>query len=255
MSAELRLNSVRPLVRYVDKEQAVIDTHFHADGPIPGAATGFTGEADVHITIRGLDGFHDEGHARTPVHNGEGSVRFEVVHPQRWWPAGMGEQPLYELTLRLIDGDNVADQRTVTIGLTSVRRDTDDEPGHQPGFLVNGQHFHAQSVVMVDKVDERNLLPATGDSLLMIRDHYGPELLYEAADRAGVLLIQSVPISAEGRPGIEVVNEVDRLAAHPCLAGWFVGHLGDVRDTVTQRIKALDPTHTIFERFPVPRAS
>ena len=70
-----------------------------------------------------------------------------------------------------------------------------------------------------------------------------------------MLLIQSVPISAEGRPGVEVAEEVDRLASHPSLAGWFVGHLGDVRDAVTERIKALDPTHTIFDRFPEPQAS
>ena len=70
MSDELRLDSVRPLVRYVDEEQAVIETHFHAIGPIPKAAAGFTGEADVHITIRSQDGFHDEGHTRTPIHGG-----------------------------------------------------------------------------------------------------------------------------------------------------------------------------------------
>lgn len=255
MTKELRLTSVRPLVRYVDEDQAVIDTHFHTAGPIPKAQAGFTGEADVHITIRGLDGFHDEGRTRTPIHHGEGSVRFEVVHPSRWWPAGMGEQPLYELTLRLLEGDNVTDQRTVTIGLTSVRSDSDESDTEHPTFLVNGQHCRIQSVVMVDRVDENTLLPATGDSLLLIRDHYGPELLYEAADRAGVLLIQSVPISAKGRPSLEVADQIDRLAAHPSLAGWFVGHLGDVRDTVTQRIKALDPTHTVFERFPKPPVS
>lgn len=255
MAGEMRLTSVRPLVRYVDENQAVIDTHFGAVGPIPKAQAGFTGEADVHITLQTLDGFHDEGQTRTPVRQGEGSIRFEVVHPQRWWPAGMGEQPLYELTLRLIEGGSVVDQRTITIGLTSVRCDADDKDKDGSGFLVNGRRCKIQSVVMVDKVDEKTLLPATGNSLLMIRDHYGPELLYEAADRAGVLLVQSVPISAQGRPGVEVADEIDRLAAHPCLAGWFVGHLGAVRETVSQRIRALDPTHTVFERFPEPRAN
>jgi Glycosyl hydrolases family 2 len=255
MSGELRLSSVRPLVRYVDEDQAVIDTHFHTVGAIPQAAVGFTGETDVHITIQGFDGFHDEGQTRTPVRDGEGSVRFEVVSPQRWWPAGMGEQPLYELTLRLVNGDSVVDQRTVTIGLTSVRQDKDKDTHNAPLFLVNGRRCRIQSVVMVDRVDEKTLLPATGDSLLLVRDHYGPELLYEAADRAGVLLIQSVPISEEGRPGEEVAKEIDRLAVHPCLAGWFVGHLGEVRDTVTKRIKTLDPTHAVFERFPEPRNS
>jgi len=250
MSDSLRIGSVRPLVRYVDEDQAVIETHFHTASPIPQAQAGFTGEADVHITIQSVDGFHDEGQTRTPIHAGEGSVRFEVVHPQRWYPAGMGEQPLYELTLRLLEGDSVVDQRTVTIGLTSVRQDAAQEDPSQPGFLINGQHFSVQSVVMVDKIDEKNLLPATGDSLLMIRDHYGPELLYEAADRAGVLLVQSVPISPEGKPGVEVAEEVDRLAAHPSLAGWFVGHLGEARGRVVKRLKELDPTHSIFERFP-----
>ncbi len=255
MLGELKLDSVRPLVRYVDEDQAVIDTHFHTTGSISNANPGFTGEADVHITIQGLDGFLDEGQTRTPVCNGEGSVRFEVVCPQRWWPAGMGDQPLYSLTLRLVQGDSIVDQSTVTFGFTSVRRDGNDDAQDTPGFLVNGQHCKIQSVIMVDRVDENTLLPATGDSLLMVRDHYGPDLLYEAADRAGVLLVQSVPISAQGTPSEEVAKEVDRLAAHPCLAGWFVGHLGDVRDNVTQRIKALDPTHTIFERFPDPHAS
>jgi len=257
MSGDLKLSSIRPLVRYVDADQAVIDTHFITAGSIPNATAGFTGEADVHITIEGFDGFRDEGQTRTPVRNGEGSVRFEVVCPQRWWPAGMGDQPLYNLTLSLIEGNNVADQRSTTVGLTSVRQDNPgnrDEVQGVRGFLVNGRRCEIHSVIMVDRVDENTLLPATGDSLLLIRDHYGPELLYEAADRAGVLLIQSVPISAQGKPSDEVAMEVDRLTAHPCLAGWFVGHLGDARERVSKRIKALDPTHAVFETFPDPEA-
>ncbi len=255
MSGDLKLSSIRPLVRYVDADQAVIDTHFITAGSIPNATAGFTGEAEVHITIEGFDGFRDEGQTRTPVRDGEGSVRFEVVCPQRWWPAGMGDQPLYNLTLSLIAGNNVMDQRSTTVGLTSVRQDTLEAEDEVPSFLVNGRRCEIHSVIMVDRVDENTLLPATGDSLLLVRDHYGPELLYEAADRAGVLLVQSVPISAQGRPSEEVIKEVDRLAAHPCLAGWFVGHLGDARELVSSRIKALDPTHTVFERFPDPSSS
>ena len=248
MSGELKLSAVRPLVRYVDKDQAVIDTHFQTLEPVHRNGVGFTGEADVHITINGLDGFHDEGQTRTPVHEGKGSVRFELVKPDRWWPAGMGKQNLYELTLRLIQSGHICDQHTATIGLTSVRRD-ELEPDH-PAFLVNGEECPIQSVVMVDRIDENNLLPATGDSLLLVRDHYGPELLYEAADRAGVLLIQSVPISANAQPDDEVCAQINRLASHPSLAGWFVGHLGEVRESVTERIKTLDPTHAVFERVP-----
>ena len=254
MVAPLRFGSVRPLVRYVDDRQAVIDTRFTALDP-PDAAGPSTRAVEVLIEVDGEDGFHDEGAARVTTRLGAGSFRFEIVEPQRWWPAGMGEQALYTLNIRLLFDDGVVDKKSFTLGLTSVRRDHALGQQFGPQLLVNGRICEVQDVLVIDRVDESSLLPATGESLLLVRDHYGCESLYDAADRAGILLIQSVPIDPNGTPEAAVADQVDRLASHPSLAGYFVGHLGDLTQQVTDHIRRLDPTRGVFHDFPLSPAA
>lgn len=248
MAHIIEIKSVRPLVRYVDEDQAVIETHLSvrpADSFDPRAVAG---DVQVLVNILGHDGFHDEGRLPLKLAGGTGAVRFDLVHPHRWWPAGMGEQPLYQLTVSLFVGDLLAHQRTLTLGLTSVRPEGQTQAlAH---LLVNGQHCDIQTILMVDRANEQQFLPATGDSLILVRDHYGPELLYDAADRAGILLVQSVPIHPAATPELDVADQVDRLAAHPSLAGYFVGHLGRLSDVVAKRLGELDPTRTVFRSFP-----
>lgn len=244
MDNNLHLGTVRPMVRYVDEEQAVIDAYLTALPWLP--TEPHDPLTDVLVQINGDDGFHDEGETPLRLVGGEGSVRFEVVHPQRWWPAGMGRQPLYELTVTLARGDEVLDNRQVTLGLTSVRRQRDE-----PALLVNGRLYEMHALLPVDRIDEHQLLPATGDTLLLVRDHYGPDVLYQAADRAGILLIQCIPIHPQGKPEVDVAAQVNRLAWHPSLAGWFVGHLGRLSDEVAAQLRALDPTHGVFRDLPM----
>ncbi|MEM9294814.1 MAG: hypothetical protein AAGA57_03345 [Planctomycetota bacterium] len=254
MVASIRFDSVRPLVRYVDDHQAVLDAHvtalFPPDRPAPRKRT-----IDVAVEIDGDDGFHDEAVTRVPLNRGRGALRVELVEPRRWWPAGMGEQALYTVRLRLIDRDEPSDERTLAVGLTSVRRDAALGPGFGRQLLVNGRICSVQDVVVVDRVDENQILPATGESLLLIRDHFAPEVLYEAADRAGILLVQAVPVDPQGRPGEALTREIDRLASHPCLAGYFVGHLGKLADRLAARIGKLDPTRGVYRRFPLDHAA
>lgn len=234
----VRLDGIRPLVRYVDEDQAVIDTHFSILPTLPGDHDSLV---EVQLQINGADGFEDEGRTKLQLVNGSGSVRFNIVRPQRWWPASLGAQPLYELTISLASRDQLKDQRTITLGLTSVRRAPEDDI-----LLVNGQILDIESVVCVDVVNERKLLPVTGGSLLLVRGHYGEEVLYDAADRAGILLVQCIPIDGEGTAEQDVRMEINRLSVHPSLAGWFVGHLGRISDQVAQLIRGLDPTRTVF---------
>lgn len=249
MARPVRLSSVRPLVRYVDQDQAVIDTHLFAAPPLPEDGQPPNPLVDVNVEINGSDGFHDEGETQLRLVNGTASMRFEVIQPQRWWPAGMGEQPLYELTVNLVMKDELIDQRKITIGLTSVRPDAPTAEDAL-ALLVNGQVCEIRSVLVMDRIDERALLPVTGTSLLLVRDHYGPDMLYEAADRAGILLVQCIPVHPGGMPGVDVAAQVDRLSPHPSLAGWFVGHLGQLSDEVARQIEALDPTRTVFRELP-----
>ncbi|MEO1235857.1 MAG: hypothetical protein AAFX76_03605 [Planctomycetota bacterium] len=267
-SPRTRLASVRPLVRYVDHDQAVIEAHFTTlpavslPSPIAGVKPSGGRVVDVEVEVDGSDGFHDEGRTRVTLDDHRGRVRFEMVRPRRWWPAGMGEQALYRLTLTLDEGEHGRDARAVTFGLTSVRRDRVLGEAFDPSLLVNGQICDIDAVIPVDRVHESGLLPAAGDSLLLVRDHYGPNVLYDAADRAGILLIQCVPVpssppassfKAADHEDVErtVVDHVARLSAHPSLAGYFVGHLGALTERVAAALRACDPTRPVFRRYPL----
>lgn len=250
-SKEVCFRSVRPLVRYVDQEQAVIETHFVAGPPAPMGRS--LRKAEVMIEINGNDGFHDEGTIALELQDGRGAVRFDLVQPQRWWPAGMGKQQLYQLTIRLIFRDEIIDSHEITLGLTSVRVPKAKTEPHDDGpvsLLVNGRECDIHSVVSVDASDEQKMLPAAGDSLIVVRGHYGPDVLYDAADRAGLLLIQCVPIHPQGTPEEEAKIHVDRLAHHPSLAGWCVGHLGQMAQSTSEMIQMRDPTHGVFMNIP-----
>lgn len=250
----VRLESVRPLIRYVDEDQAILDVRFQIQPAIPcpdqGAPAAMSATVDVLITLDSEEGFHDEGQTRLELEQGAGAVRFEVVHPQRWWPAGMGDQALYQLTLALQIGEQVIDQRQMSVGLTSVRRNQLDSAASSAPLLVNGQLCDIENVVPIDWIDEQALLPVSGRSLLIVRDHYGSESLYEAADRAGILLVQCVPVDGEAAPERSIREQIDRLSSHPSLVGYFVGHLGDMRQSVARHIRTLDPTRGIFHQLP-----
>jgi hypothetical protein len=246
----IRLESVRTLIRYVDEDQAILEVHVTLRRPlpiVPRRSPGATGGLGLLIELHSNEGFHDEHLVPLHLRHRRGTFRMQVVQPSRWWPAGMGEQPLYDLTASLLVDDAIVDQHQHTVGFTSVRPDDESQlVEQQQVLLVNGRRFEVEAIVAVDRIDENSLLPAAGDTLIMVRDHYGPDLLYEAADRAGIMLIQCVPIHPEGRPEVEVPAQVCRLASHPSLAGWFIDHHGDVSRRIAQRLRRLDPTHSLI---------
>lgn len=262
MVSSIKIASVRPLVRYVDRDQAVIDTHITTRPVLPADASHRTADHPVVYVmaeLEGVDGFHDEGCGRLALkQQGDhyaGGFRFGIEAPKRWWPSGMGEQPLYTLSVSLIVGDEVADVKRVQIGLASIRRDRVLGTDLPPSLLVNGKICEVVEIVVVDQVDENQLLPANGESLLLVRDHFGEERLYQAADMAGVLAVQAVPIDPGADPVRQVHRQVDRLAGHPSLAGYYVGHLGDLRDPVANQLRLLDPTRAVFTSFPLDGAA
>ncbi|XAL99627.1 hypothetical protein OT109_18865 [Phycisphaeraceae bacterium D3-23] len=262
MVRPIKIASIRPLVRYVDREQAVVDTRITTLPVLPTDTSHRTADHPVVYVmaeLEGADGFHDEGCGRLALKREgdhyEGGFRFGIEQPRRWWPSGMGEQPLYTLSVSLIVGDEVADRQKVQIGLASIRRDRVLGRDLPPSLLVNGQICEVVEVLVVDQVDENQLLPANGESLLLVRDHFGEERLYQAADMAGVLAVQAVPIDPQADPMRQVHRQVDRLAGHPSLAGYYVGHLGELSGPIAQKLRVLDPTRAVFTSFPLDGAA
>ena len=249
-SSPPRLASARTVVRYVDEDVAILDVHFSLAPRLPQMRDDrwpAPQHADVLVEIGTQSGFHDEERHRVTLVGGEGSLQFKLVQPQRWWPAGMGDQSLYLLNLTLLQDDQPVDELQASVGLTSVRR---EQHASEHMLLVNGRECEIEYVLPVDRIDANRLLPASGHSLLIVRDHYGPDLLYDAADRAGIMLVQCVPIHPHGAPEQDMPAEVARLTSHPSLAGWCVGHLGKLSRHVARRIRSLDPTHHLFLNVP-----
>ncbi len=256
------LAQIKPLVRYVDAEQAIVDTHFRLKPRFSLGNRRFPKRVRILLEIETESGFHDEKFERVELHRGCGMVQMKILVPQRWWPAGMGEQTLYTVTVTVLHGRHIIDKHRAMVGFTSVRSQGQvagplPEPTawKSSTLMVNSQPCEIHTIVPVDQVHEKALLPVSGESLILVRDHYGPDNLFNAADRAGILMIQCVPIDPNGHAEKELLHQVPRLASHPSLAGWCVASQGRLGRAMLRRLKRLDPTHPVFTEIPQIRAA
>lgn len=102
--------------------------------------------------------------------------KFDIPQPQLWWPSGLGEQPLYTVTVEHIGDDGTVLERIgKRIGLRklTVRR-RKDEWGESFAQEVNGRTFFAMG---------GNYIPE--DSVLSRRSRERTEKLLRAATESG----------------------------------------------------------------------
>jgi beta-mannosidase len=164
---------------------------------------------------------------------------FHVAHPKIWWPAGFGDQPLYDIKIQC--GDNVEHRR---IGLRKLELVTDkDQSGSRFAFKVNGREIFCKGAnwIPADALPSqathqltRKLLQAAKDANMnMIRvwggGYYEQNFFYDICDELGLLVWQDFMFSCSLYPStddflINVTAEVDdqvrRLGHHACLAVW-----------------------------------
>src|SRR5205823_3568 len=84
---------------------------------------GDASHADVQLTGHGAD-----VRAEAAVESGAAKVELAVPEPMRWWPAGYGDQPLYDLTVMVSEDGALADRVEARVGLREVElvREPDD---------------------------------------------------------------------------------------------------------------------------------
>jgi beta-mannosidase len=158
----------------------------------------------------------------------------EVDHPPRWWPWRYGEQPLVDLELTVeIDGEP-SDARRLRTAFREVRGD-----GWQ--FHVNGERLFLmgsnQGPARMELAEASpdllggDIRAAREANLDVVRLHAHvtrPEV-YAAADEAGLLLWQDMPLQWEyareaRRPAADQARAlVDLVGHHPSVAVWC-GH-------------------------------
>jgi beta-mannosidase len=146
----------------------------------------------------------------------------EVRDPSRWWPRGHGDQHRYTVRAKL--GDDAVARTT---GLCDVAYEDGD-------LRVNGRSVSARGfAVTPTDADPETLVEraaAANATLLRVRGHVAPPALYEAADEAGLLVWQDLPLVGPGgfdpERGREVATGVAGTVDHHPSVGPFSVHAG-----------------------------
>ncbi len=193
-----------------------------------------------------------------PVQESAFDTTFTVPGPRLWWPAGLGEQPLYTCDMTLRTAGNVAVDGAVTrFGIRTVELDqrVDPEPRvHAPGarpeegrhftFVVNGVPVFCRGAnwapadpfpARVTPERYRHLLELAVESHAnMLRAWaggiYEPDAFWDACDELGLLVTQDFLLACaeypEHDPAFQALlreefsQAVRRLRNHPSLAAW-----------------------------------
>ncbi|EYD77917.1 Beta-mannosidase [Rubellimicrobium mesophilum DSM 19309] len=168
---------------------------------------------------------------------------FSVPEPRLWWPHGLGDQPLYELTLRLLAGERELDRWTRRVGFRSLRLDTSPD-GHGAAFaiVVNdtpvwacGANWIPDDCFLPRVTPERyreRVAQAKAANINLLRvwgGIYETDAFYEACDEAGILVWQDFLFACAAYPEegefpaeieAEARDNIVRLMPHPSLVLW-----------------------------------
>jgi beta-mannosidase len=182
--------------------------------------------------------------ARAEIDGTHGTVRVEVPGARLWWPRGYGEQPLYDVELTLLHGEEALDVWRRRIGFRTLELDTSAD-AHGTGFtlVVNGERLFARGVnwipddVFPSRITReryrRRLEQAAGAGVDLVRvwggGIYESEDFYDACDELGLLVWQDFPFACAAYPEeqplrgeveAEARENVVRLMPHPSLVLW-----------------------------------
>jgi beta-mannosidase len=175
---------------------------------------------------------------------------FDIEQPRLWWPAGSGEQPLYNVDVT-IPGDHARRQ----VGVRTIELLTDpDAAGSRFAFRLNGREIFCKGAnwIPADALYSRTspdktealLRSAVDANMNMIRiwggGWYEQDWFYDLCDRLGIMVWQDFmfacnlyPCSTEylDNVAVEVDYQVRRLSHHASIVVWcgdneLVGAMG-----------------------------
>jgi len=171
------------------------------------------------------------------------NLEYSIENPKLWWPNGLGEQNMYEITAEVVTGKGV-DSYTHSYGLRTVElvREKDDV-GVSFYFKVNGNPVFMKGAnvipndVFLDRVTpekyEHIIKSAHDANMNMLRvwggGIYEKNIFYDLCDKYGILIWQDFMFACNMYPGDEkflnsvrheAEDNVKRLRNHPCIAMW-----------------------------------
>ena len=231
----LRIASVRPLVD-VDGTTGILNAHVDIERADALKAGPLTVQVEVDGRI---------ATAHLADRESAASVRVEVPDAQLWWPRSHGDQPLYDVVVRVSAEDaSTAQLWTGRVGFRTIRVDiAPDEHGSPYAVHVNDQLVQIRGAnwipdhAFTTEVDRdryaRRIADATEANMNLLRvwggGIYEADDFYDICDEQGVLVQQdflfacaayaeeewlAVEVEAEAREAIT------RLSGHASLAIW-----------------------------------
>ena len=171
-----------------------------------------------------------------------------LANPKLWWPAGMGAQPLYQLALTAMVGDQVSDRASATFGVRSVTSRLTRQGYRQ--FLVNGvpvlirgggwapDMFLRDDPARMDA--EFSYVKNLGLNTIRLEGKLEDQRFYDLADRDGIMVLAGWECcdmweawsGTGGEPWDEAAMQVARasmqsearlLRNHPSVIGFLIG--------------------------------
>ena len=174
------------------------------------------------------------------------TVPLEIRQPKLWYPAGYGDQSLYEFTAQVISGvkSGISDERKIKTGLRSiVLRRQPDKWGRSFELVVNGIPVFAKGADVipfdsfpnrVTTADYRRILESARDANMNMIRHWGggyyeTDEFYQICDELGIMVWQDFMFGNDWQPGTydfklnveaEAEDQVRRLRNHPSIVVW-----------------------------------
>lgn len=204
-----------------------------------------SGPAKISVQYSG-DGKPATLSSKVTLHAGRNVVDFpiEIRQPKLWYPAGYGDQRLYEFTAQVSMGSKVSDERKTKTGLRSiVLRRKLDQWGRSFEFIVNGIPVFAKGADVipfdsfpnrVTTADYRRILESARDANMNMIRHWGggyyeTDEFYQICDELGIMVWQDFMFGNDWQPGTyafkqniedEAEDQVRRLRNHPSIVLW-----------------------------------
>jgi len=171
---------------------------------------------EVRATLSRNDASFSVDLERTKVPGGATfSGSLDIENPDLWWPAGQGEQCLYDAEVLLKTDGKTVDRRSCRIGVRTVdlERESDDE-GESFVIVVNGREIFCKGAnwipadtylprITAKDYDEWVRLAADAN-MNMLRvwggGIYESPAFYEACDKRGIMVWQDFPFACAMYP-------------------------------------------------------
>ena len=218
----VRIDRLRVLCRDADSRRAHVRIAARLDS-----------DQQLPIRVRTLvDGVpYDEQDQVIAEGQNELEWNIDITDPTLWWPRALGDQPMVEIAVEVSIDNEVSDRRQRRTGLRQVVWDNWICSVNGERLFLKGANLMPTAEGLANASPEqirRDIDDAgrLGLDALRVHGHIANREMYDAADEAGIMLLQDFPLqwgharSVRAQAVGQARAAVDSLGHHPSIALW-----------------------------------